>query len=27
LLSGLHYVVLTGHRLKTHDRSRPTVAP
>lgn len=26
LLSGLHYVVLTGQRLRTHDRSRPTSA-
>lgn len=26
LLSGLHYVVLIGQRLRTHDRSRPTVA-
>lgn len=26
LLSGLHYVVLTGQRLKIHDRSRPTAA-
>lgn len=23
LLSGLHYVILTGQRLKSHDRSRP----
>jgi len=27
ITSGLHYVILTGQRLKTHDRSRPTAAP